>query len=73
MPKNARKIEPFEKLPIDRKELLTTGEAAELSHIGASRIARMAREPDCPFAFRGAGSKKILIKRAAFQDFLRNN
>lgn len=73
MKKNSRKIEESEKLPIDRKELLTAGEAAELSHIGASRIARMAREPGCPFAFKGAGSKKILIKREAFQEFLRNN
>lgn len=58
----------YEKLPIDRKVLLTIREAAEYSNIGINKIDTMLRSPNCSFVLF-VGSKK-LVKRKEFEDFL---
>lgn len=58
------------KVPIWEKINLTIEEASEYSNIGTSRLHEMARDPKCPFVLY-VGTKK-LIKRKAFEDFLKN-
>lgn len=57
-----------ERLPIDRKMLLTIREAAEYSNIGINKIDRMLRSPNCSFVlFIGA---KKLVKRKEFEEYI---
>lgn len=55
-------------LPIDRKMLLSIGEAAEYSNIGINKIDEMLKQPNCPFVLY-VGTKK-LVKRKAFEEFI---
>lgn len=59
-----------EKVPVWEKVNLTVKEAAEYSNIGEKRIHELARDPKCNFVLF-VGNKK-LIKRKAFEDFLKN-
>ena len=61
-------MDALEKLPIDRKLLLTIKEAAEYSNIGINRIDSMLRSPNCPFVLF-VGSKK-LVKRKEFEEYI---
>lgn len=57
-----------ERLPIDRKMLLTIREAAEYSNIGINKIDQMLRSPNCSFVlFIGA---KKLVKRKEFEEYI---
>lgn len=58
-------------VPIPQKIALTIREAAEYSNIGQNKIDQMLRKPNCPFVLY-VGSKR-LVKREAFEDFIRNN
>ena len=55
-------------LPIDRKMLLSSREAAEYSNIGINKIDEMLKQPNCPFVLY-VGTKK-LVKRKAFEEFI---
>lgn len=57
-----------EKVPIDKKALLTIMEAAELTNIGQNKIRELINTPTCPFVLR-VGTKN-LIKRERFLSFL---
>lgn len=57
-------------VPIKDKIALTIEEAAAYSNIGINRIDSLARQPGCPFVLY-VGRKK-LIKREAFERFIRN-
>ncbi|MSS38317.1 excisionase [Clostridium porci] len=59
-----------EKVPIDKKALLTIPEAAELTNIGQNKIRELIDGPTCPFVLR-VGSKN-LIKKERFLSFLEN-
>lgn len=59
-----------EKIPVWEKINLTVKEAAEYSNIGETRIHELARDPKCNFVLF-VGNKK-LIKRKAFEEFLKN-
>lgn len=59
-----------EKVPIDKKALLTITEAAELTNIGQNKIRELINTPTCPFVLR-VGTKN-LIKRERFLSFLDN-
>lgn len=59
-----------EKIPIWEKINLTIKEAAEYSNIGINRINELAQAPNCTFVLF-VGNKK-LIKRKAFEEFLKN-
>ena len=59
-----------EKVPIDKKALLTITEAAELTNIGQNKIRDLINTPTCPFVLR-VGTKN-LIKRERFLSFLDN-
>lgn len=58
-----------EKLPIDRKMVLTIREAAEYSNIGINKIDSMLKQPNCPFVLY-VGTRK-LVKRKEFEEFIR--
>ena len=61
-------MDEIERLPIDRKMLLTIREAAEYSNIGINKIDRMLRSPNCSFVlFIGA---KKLVKRKEFEEYI---
>ena len=55
-------------LPIDRKMLLSTREAAEYSNIGINKIDELLKQPNCPFVLF-VGTKK-LVKRKAFEAYI---
>ena len=57
-----------ERLPIDRKMLLTIREAAEYSNIGINKIESMLRSPNCSFVLF-VGAKK-LVKRKEFEEYI---
>lgn len=62
---------PAEQMPIERKLLLTVMEAAEYSNLGRDKIRDMARDSGCKWAiFNG---RKLLIKRAAFAEYLESS
>ena len=58
-------------VPIWRKSALTIREAAAYSNIGINKIENLARTPNCPFVLY-VGTKR-LIKREAFDEFIRQN
>lgn len=58
-----------EKLPLDRKMLLTIREAAEYSNIGINKIDSMLKQANCPFVLY-VGSRK-LVKRQEFEAYIR--
>lgn len=57
-----------EKLPIDRKLVLSIREAAAYSNIGINKIDSLLRTPNCPFVLF-VGSKK-LVKRREFEEYI---
>lgn len=57
------------KVPIWEKLNLTIEEAAEYSNIGICKLQELAKQPNCPFVLY-VGKKK-LVKRKAFEEFLR--
>lgn len=57
-----------EKVPIERKLLLTKEEASEYSHIGINTLEHLLKDPKCPFVLY-IGTKK-LIKREPFEAYL---
>ena len=69
MRKGADPVKP-EPVPINEKVLLTINEAAAYSNIGINKIDSLLRAEDCDFVLR-VGSKK-LVKREAFEEFLRS-
>lgn len=58
----------IEKLPVDRKLLLTIREAAMYSSIGINKIDSLLRAPNCPFVLFD-GTRK-LVKRKEFEEFI---
>lgn len=64
-----KKSAPIE-VPIWHKASLTVEEAAEYSNIGINRIKELCKELGTNFAFQIG--RKILIKREAFDEYLRN-
>ena len=56
-------------VPIWYKVSLTVEEAAEYSNIGVNRIRELCKEPMTKFSFKVG--KKVLIKREAFDEYLR--
>lgn len=60
--------ETKEKLPIDRKLVLSIREAAAYSNIGINKIDSLLRSPNCPFVLY-VGSKK-LVKRKEFEEYI---
>ena len=60
--------ETEEKLPIDRKLVLSIREAAAHSNIGINKIDSLLRSPNCPFVLY-IGSKK-LVKRKEFEEYI---
>lgn len=56
-------------IPISEKLTLSIKEAAAYSNIGINKIENLLKQPDCPFVLY-VGSKK-LVKRKAFEDFIR--
>lgn len=58
------------KVPIWEKLNLTIEEAAEYSNIGICKLQELAKQPNCPFVLY-VGKKK-LVKRKAFEEFLKN-
>ncbi len=70
MGKNEKEIQAaIDKVPIERKMLLTIREAAEYSNIGINKINTLLRTPNCPFVLF-VGNKK-LVKRKEFEDYIR--
>lgn len=57
-----------EKVPLDRKMLLTIREAAVYSNIGINKIDSMLKQPNCPFVLY-VGSRK-LVKRQEFEAYI---
>lgn len=68
-PFSSQDADAREKVPIHLKMTLTIKEAAEYSNIGINRIDALLKQPNCPFVLF-VGSKK-LVKRQAFEDFIR--
>jgi len=58
-------------IPIPQKFLLTIEEASAYTNIGKDSIKRLLSEPGCPFVIY-VGPTKRLVKREAFEEFLRN-
>ena len=58
-------------IPVSQKIALTIPEAAAYSNIGQNKIDQLLRQPNCPFVLY-VGSKR-LIKREAFEKFIRDN
>ena len=58
-------------VPIPQKLALTVPEAAEYSNIGLNKISELLRQPNCPFVLY-VGKKK-LVKREAFERFIRDS
>ena len=56
-------------IPVWEKQNLTIQEASEYSNIGVNKLYAMIRDPFCPFVLH-VGTKKTLIKRKAFDDFI---
>lgn len=56
-------------IPIWRKQNLTVEEAAAYSNIGVNKIREMIKSPFCDYALYIG--KRVLIKREAFDDFIR--
>lgn len=56
-------------VPIWYKVSLTVEEAAEYSNIGVNRIRELCKDPMTKFSFKVG--KKVLIKREAFDEYLR--
>ena len=59
----------MKEIAISEKLNITVEEAAAYSGIGLHKIRELMKEPDCPFVLR-VGSKKNLIKRVKFEQFL---
>ena len=57
-------------VPIWHKASLTVEEAAEYSNIGVNRIRDLCKDPVTKFSFKVG--KKVLIKREAFDEYLRS-
>ena len=57
-------------IPIWRKASMTVEEAARYSNIGESKIRELCKDPLLKISFQVG--RKILIKRAAFDDYLNN-
>lgn len=57
------------KVPVWEKLNLTIEEAAEYSNIGICKLQELTRQANCPFVLY-IGKKK-LIKRKAFEDFIK--
>ena len=57
-----------EKIPIDKKYLLTAQEASEYTGIGINAIYRKIKSCDCDFVI--FVQNKRLIKRPAFEKYL---
>ena len=55
-------------LPIDRKFLLTVGEANVYFGIGETKIRQMLNKPGCTFVLHIG--KKVLIKRQKMEQYL---
>ena len=58
-------------IPIWEKVTLTIEEAAEYSSIGQNKLYDMTNSPVCPFVLWSG--KKRLIKREAFEKYLKNS
>ncbi len=59
-----------ERLPIDRKLVLTVKEAAEYSNMGVNLIIKLAKEPGCPFVLKNGN--RHLIKREEFEAYIKS-
>ena len=57
-----------QRIPINRKMVLTIREAAEYSNIGINKIYDLLRLPGCKFVLH-VGNKK-LVKRKEFEEFI---
>ena len=57
-----------EKVPIDKKYLLTVQEASEYTGIGINTLYKKIKEPDCKFIIYIQNRK--LIKRTALEQYL---
>lgn len=57
--------------PLSEKLCLTVREAALYSGIGINRLSSMLNDPDCPFVIYVG--RKRLIKRSAFEEFIRTS
>jgi excisionase family DNA binding protein len=65
----SRYIVNGDECPIWEKDLLTIDEAAELFGIGTNKLRAMTSEDECDFVV-WVGTKKRLIKRKRFTEFL---
>lgn len=52
-------------------KVMTIKECSEIYRIGVNRLRELCKMADCPFAVR-VGSRKILIKAKAFDDWFNN-
>lgn len=59
-----------ERLPIDRKLVLTVREAAEYSNIGENLITKLLKQPDCTFVLKNGNRR--LVKRAEFEAYVKS-
>lgn len=67
-----RQVRDEDKLPIDRKLLLTVREAAHYTGIGEDKISARLNAAGCPFAL-AVGTHKKLIKRHKFEEYVSNH
>lgn len=61
----------YDNVPTWRKLTLTPKEASMLSNIPVSWIKAKIKDPNCPFVF--VVGKKVLIKREAFELYIKLN
>lgn len=59
------------KVPIWEKLNITIEEAAEYSNVGICKLQELTKRPNCPFVLY-VGKKK-LIKREAFEEFIKSS
>lgn len=57
---DALRIQPF----------LTAAEASDLFNIGITRVQEMMNEPDCKFITRAISTRRRLIHRESFEEYL---
>ncbi|MBQ8262333.1 MAG: helix-turn-helix domain-containing protein [Lachnospiraceae bacterium] len=57
-------------VPIAQKVMLSVKECAEYSGLGIHKIQALCAQPDCTFSVRNG--RKYLIKREAFDEWVRN-
>ena len=68
-PEDIAKPDPID-VPIWHKASMTVEEAAEYSNIGVNKIRELCKDPLNKFSFQVG--RKVLIKRAAFDEYLNN-